>query len=290
MATLLALDHPDVQKVRQVFLRLPWAALRSYQPITASDYDQIKRALDWYEELVISCGWAVLLQDEASLRYYLCFKRKLYSDFGEKVTWPVVLFLYLAIRHGYDESCEVILREGRREVTHEISHTTLHQEFLYHGLAPKLVDPEGLGINSDHLFSAILRFGYTDVDDGDTLILTIMHGSVQRVRALLRAGASKSKPVSCHSVPYSRNVKLKTETRKFDVEKEDTPLKFATRNREFFPENYQELQRFELTLEDMCLIFVRRRLGKLTKEKARQLQLPQTLEKDLLFEKLRVKR
>ena len=270
------MDGPTVVALtRQVFLSLPANALMG-RALTQYEVVQAVNAVDWYERVVFSWGWFALLEDTWSLRAYLWLREKMVYYTQDASMRSVIMALRLAFKLGYEESFEVILREGRRRAAYGTSHATLHIDFLY--TPPSL---GWLGIDWDHLFCTILRFGHAEVDDGDTLCATIVCGSEKRLHALLRAGASKFR--ASHSGPYG----LQTEYGwgVFSEKQDHTPLSLAKGYKDIMPEKYRRILGFELTLYDRCLIFVRRQLGSLTKEKFMQLELPQTVKADLLFER-----
>ena len=259
--------------VRQVFQALPCAALRA-NPLTSGELRRVENTIAWYENLMFVHGWSAMTQDILLLRYYIFLKRRV--DIFDHYLRPIVSVLGLAVRHDYEESCEIIIRQGL--IVGTVYNFALHRVFLYNRLGPM----PGVEVDWDQIFFTMLRVEHARIDDGGTLILTLVYGSLQRVRALLHAGASKSTKILCTG-RFPRTMRARHHL--FTVHLNDTPLSFAVRNKleDTFPEKFRELNEFELTLEDRCRIAIRRSLGRLTRERASRLGLPNRVQNKILF-------
>ena len=275
----LLMTFPDLQTglyhVRQVFQALPRASLRA-NCLTGREVRRVGDTVAWYEDLMFVHGWSAMIQDIQFLRDYIFLKKGRDYYHIRPELQPIVCALGLAVRHDYEESCEIIIREGRLDHDGTVYNYDLHREFLYSGVSLM----PGVEVDWDQIFFTMLRVEHAQIDDGGTLILTLVYGSLQRVRALLRAGASKST-----KIPRSFPQVLCTPYHRFPVDFEDTPLSFAVRNKleRISPQKFQELEGFALSLRDRCLIAIRRSLGSLTRERAKRLELPTGVENDLLF-------
>ena len=267
--------------VRQVFEALPCTAIR-VNPLTSGELRRVENTIDWYENLMFVHGWSAMTQDILLLRYYIFLKRR-EDIFTDQYLRPIVSVLGLAVRHDYEESSEVIIREGL--IVGRVYNFDLHRTFLYNGLRPM----PGVEVDWDQIFFTMLRVEHARIDDGGTLILTLVYGSLQRVRALLHAGASKSTRIL--QLCWIRFPEaMRARHHRFTVHFNDTPLSFAVRNNleGIFPEKFRELNEFELTLQDRCLIAIRRSLRRLTRARASRLGLPNRVQNDILFRWLKL--
>ena len=225
--------------------------------------------------------------------------------FGEVISLTLYLMLYekpsivadllsLAAQRGQDTSLQVILREGGT-----LSKLIFLNVFDWRVLAfrpPCSVLLKKTRLQSapdsakDQIFPMMLRVYNAELNTKARGCLHIVFalGSKSNLLELLCAGADKwaafpgRASVTVPDPDDGKNIKIGTNV---EITPGQTTMDVARKYKDQLDDSkFRLLSTFELTLQDMCLITVRKHVGLLSRERISALPLPGKMQRKLLFE------
>ena len=147
--------------------------------------------------------------------------------------------------------------------------------------------PRGI---KDDIFPMLLRTYHSDLNTHARGCLHVVYllGSNEELLSLLCAGASKLAGYPGASSTVHVPASINGNDLRVTLSGGETALDTAQRYKQQLKaqEKYELLTSFQLTLEERCLITIRKKVGRLTTERIQALPLPNRMKKKLLFEDL----
>ena len=285
-------DSPSAKRLKR--------SLKGLRELLAGDRPACPRLnADRAERLQRCCeflskhGFPGLLDDATILKDVIYLAVHIHP--GEQQT-IIVESLSLAAQRGQDSAAQIVLREKGR-VSMLISINVFDWRVLAF-MRPTWTDHlketrlrSALDSTKDKIFPMLLRAYHDELNTTakGCLHIVFLLGSKSHLLELLCAGADKWAPfpgrsISLVTVPDPDDETDKTVGTKVEISPGQTTMDIARKHKDQLGDKFHLLSSFKPTLQEMCLMTVRKHVGLLTRERISALPLPVPMQKKLLFE------